>query len=367
MITGDIGAEIVRLLRVGATVGELPDEAAEVSAAGTWRAAPVAAGGGPGIYATSVPLALASRTGRPAERAAAYLAAGLAELSWIDSARVTGAGYVTVSVTTRHLAGLAGRIVAAGPGAATSSAFASINLTAPALADPASARDWHQAWRSYRDALTGRLAQAAGADVLFFHIQPERRSESTTQAGWDQERVGSVARAVAYHGTDAVRYALARTPMPGASIVARQLGLPLDLGNPFVAVRYAHADAASTLRWAAGLGLTQDRETAVDGSTTDHLAAPELALLDTMSWLPERVAAAARRRRPAELARYLEHLAQAWLDCRERCPALPFYGSAAPALGAGPQTTARLALAAAAQVAMASGLGLLGVSAPEQM
>jgi arginyl-tRNA synthetase len=327
----------------------------------------VAAGGGPGIYATSVPLALASRTGRPAERLAAYLAAGLAELSWIESARVTGAGYLTVSVTAGHLAGLAGRIVAAGPGAEASSALADTNLRAPALADPGSARDWDEAWRGYRDALSGRLADAAGADVFFFHIQRERTPASTTPAGSDQERVGLVARAVAYYGSDAVRYALARTPVPRADVVARQLGLPLDLGNPFVAVRYAHADAASTLRWAARLGLTRDCETAVDAATSGLLAAPELALLDTMSWLPERVAAAARRRRPAELARYLEGLAQAWVDCREKCPALPFYGATAPAVGAGTQTRARLALAAATQVAMASGLGLVGVSAPDRM
>src|SRR5258706_139966 len=136
MITGDIGAEIARLLRAGASAGELPDEAAGVSAAGTWRPAPVASGGGPGIYATSVPLAL-----------------------------------------------------------------------------------------------------AAGAEFLFVHMQRERPPASIMQAGSDQEPVGPVARAVAYYGSDAVRYALARTPMPGAGAVVRQLGLPLDLANPFVAVR----------------------------------------------------------------------------------------------------------------------------------
>jgi arginyl-tRNA synthetase len=366
MITGDIGAEIARLLRACAAAGELPAEAARVSAAGTWRPAPVTAGGGPGIYATSVPLALASRTGRRAEPLAVYLAAGLAELSWIVSARVTGAGFLTVAVTAGHLAGLAGRIVGAGPGAAASSAFAGTSLTAPALADPGRSRDWDQAWRSYRDAVSGRLAQTAGAEVLFFHIQRERPRASTIQAGSDQAPVGPVARAVAHYGTDAVRYALARTPTPGAGSVARQLGLPLDIANPFVAVRYAHADAASTLRWAASLGLTADPKAAA-ASVTDQLAAPELALLDCMSWLPERVAAAARRRRPAELARYLEQLARAWLDCRERCPALPFYGAAAPAAEAGRRASARIGLAAAAQIAMASGLGVLGMSAPERM
>jgi arginyl-tRNA synthetase len=366
MVTGDIGAEIARLLRAGAAAGELPEDAAGVSAAGTWRPAPAASGGGPGTYATSVPLVLASRTGRRARQLAAYLAAGLAELGWIGSARVTGVGYLTVSVTAGHLTGLAGRIVAAGPGTTASSALAGTKLAAPALPDPASARDWGEAWRSHRDALAGRLARSAGAEVLFFQIQQERAPASTTPADPGRVPVGQVARAVAFRGTDAVRYALARTPAPRADAIERQLGQPLDLANPFVAVRYAHADAASTLRWAASLGLTQGSETAA-ASVTDHSAAPELVLLDTMSWLPERVAAAARRRRPAELARYLEQLAGAWLDCRESCPALPFYGTAAPAVGAGTQAKARLGLAAAAQVAMASGLGVLGVSAPERM
>ncbi len=86
-----------------------------------------------------------------------------------------------------------------------------------------------------------------------------------------------------------------------------------------------------------------------------------------MSWLPERVAAAARRRRPAELAAYLEHLAGAWLDCNQACPALPFRGAAAPAVGARTQAAARLGLADAARAALAGGLALLGVSAPDRI
>jgi arginyl-tRNA synthetase len=367
MITGDIGAEIVRLLRASAAAGELPEHAARVSVAGTWRPAPAAAGGGPGTYATSIPLVLASRTGRPAGQLAAYLAAGLAELSWIASARATGAGYLTVAVTAGHLAGLAGRIVASGPAAAESSAFAGRKLAAPDLPDPPSVPGWGPAWNSHRDALSGRLARAAGAEVLFFHFEQEHAPASTTQTDSAPGAVGPVARAVRYYGTDAVRYALARTPLPRADVIARQLGLPLDTTNPFFLVRYAHADAASTLRWAASLGLTQATGTAPRALAADQPAAPELALLDAMSWLPERVAAAARRRRPAELARHLEHLAVAWLDCREICPAVPFYGAAAHAVGAGTVAAARLGLAAAARVAMASALGLLGVSAPARI
>ena len=93
----------------------------------------------------------------------------------------------------------------------------------------------------------------------------------------------------------------------------------------------------------------------------------ELALLDVLSWLPERVAAAARGRRPAELAAFLKVVAAAWLDCREACPALPFGGRAAPADPGGPQTAARLEFAAATSITLAAGLALLGLTAPARM
>lgn len=396
MITGDIGAEIAGLLATGAAAGELPEQAAGLRAAGTWRPAPADAGGGPGTYASSLPLALAGLAGRPARPVAALLASGLADLPWIGAARVTGGGYLTVTVTTRHLAGLAARIVAAGQAAADSDALAGTRQAAPVLPDPGAAASWAQAWRRHRDALGGRLARAAGAEVVFFDSQQILCTASTTQTsagsvpaagtepvssrGAVAGHGGSVQAAVAYHGAEAVRYALARTSVPSAGLIGRQLALPLDLDNPFVAVRNAHAEAASTLRWAASLGLAQERRADLDQATAmpgagqpaqeraaDELLRPELALLDVMSWLPERVAAAARRHRPAELAAYLEYLAVTWLECNQACPALPFRGAAAPAAGAGTHVAARLGLADAARATLACGLGLLGVSAPDRI
>jgi arginyl-tRNA synthetase len=91
----------------------------------------------------------------------------------------------------------------------------------------------------------------------------------------------------------------------------------------------------------------------------------ERALLDAMSWLPERVAWAARRGRPGEFARYLEALAGTYHDCRERCPALPFGGHSAPR---DPDTTrARLWLVTAVRTTIAAGVELLGVSAPDRL
>jgi arginyl-tRNA synthetase len=381
VIPGDIGAELARVLQAMVTAGELPSRAASLSAAGTWRPAPAEAGGGPGTYATSLPLALARLAGRAGEPVAEALAAGLAAVPWIGSAQMTGGGYLTVTVTAAHLAGLPARIAGAGPGVATSGALAGTSLTAPRQPDPAAAADWEQAWRAQRDALAGRLAEAAGAEVSFFDAQREPTRAPATQARAGSAPVttadtgadpvaragrGPVAAAVAWHGAEAVRYALARTSAPRAGAISRQLGLPLDLTNPFVAVRYAHADAASVLRWAGDLSAALVKPEARPGRAPD-LAPPELALVDAMSWLPERVAAAARRRRPAELAGYLENLAAAWLDCADSCPALPFRGHGGPAVLGGEQTAARLELSQAARIVLDAGLVLLGMSAPARM
>ena len=76
-------------------------------------------------------------------------------------------------------------------------------------------------------------------------------------------------------------------------------------------------------------------------------------LLDALSWLPERVAVAARRGRPDEFARYLEELAGATIAALIRV-GYPANARVSP--------TDRLALAA--QTGLAAGLGLLGVGAP---
>ena len=134
------------------------------------------------------------------------------------------------------------------------------------------------------------------------------------------------------------------------------------LGNPFYAVRYAHAHAASILRWSADLGLP-----AADAAQFQPqlLAHPrEQLLLDAMSWLPERVAGAARRGQPHVLAGYLEELSGTYLDWQE-CYPLGQPGAFRPGPDQ-PLRQARLMLAGAAGTVLGTGLGLLGVAAPDR-
>jgi arginyl-tRNA synthetase len=334
VIPGDIGAEL------------------GLRASGTWRPAPRGAGG-PGTYATSLPFQLAEESGRPPGEEAAGLAARLRRADWISAVSVTGRGFLTVTVTPAALASLAVRFPAAGAACAASNALHGTALTAPADDGLASAVTWRQARQAVAAVITGRLARVAGAKVKGLDV-PVRTSPPTRSAA---------SAAVAFAGADAVRYALARTAPGRAGGIDALRCARNDPGNPFFAVRYAHAHAASVLRWAADLGLDRGApETFLAGA----LAHPgEQELLSVISWLPERAAAAARRRRPDAFLRYLEDLAAAWTLCWERCPALPFGGRSAPRDGTG--TGARLWLAAAAQTALGAALRLAGVAPPERL
>jgi arginyl-tRNA synthetase len=324
-----------------------------VSASGTWRPAPPGVGGTPGTYATSLPFRLADTTDREPGEVAAGLAGMLHRVAWISAASATGGGYLTVTVTPAALAALAVRVPAAGAACAVSDGLCGAEVTAPASADPASAASWDEARQMVAAAVTGRLAAAAGATVTVQN-EPQRSSRPDSSGP---------AAAVAFAGPDAIRYALARTP-PGRSAAVDALTCARNvLGNPFFAVRYAHADAASTLRWAADLGMDRGQADALRPDLLSHPS--ERELLGALSWLPERAAAAARRGRPDAFARYLEGLAGAWLDCRENCPALPFCGGSAPRDG--PEAAARLWLAAAARTALVTGMRLLAVAAPERL
>jgi arginyl-tRNA synthetase len=366
VIPAEIGLELAGVIRAAVAAGELPSAASTSTPNGTWRPAPPEAGGGPGSYATSLPFMLAKLTGADPSQVATLLAVGLRAVPWISDADVTGGGYITVTVTGACLAGLPARVVAAGPAVARSDALSGTTLRAPHMPELGAAPTWERAWRDQRAALVGKLAAAAGAEVAFIHGE---RKPAHASPGAGQSPL--VRTALAYYGPDAVGYALARTATGDVAQVERQLGLPLDLSNPFVAVRYAHADAASTLRWARDLGMPLR---GLEPAPGYELLPQELALAEIISWLPERVAAAGRRRRPAELVAHLEVLAGAWLDCKESCPALPFQGQSPPGeivhAGDPPRsatTEARLGLASAARIGLAAGLDLLGVSAPARM
>ena len=242
-------------------------------------------------------------------------------------------------------------------------------MSAPRDARLAAARSWADAWQRLTAEQAGRLAEAAGAEVTWV---PLPGPTETVPGGTGPGEAGPVAEAVAYAGEDSVRFALSRLATSPVSGPPRPHGPGLDpramaaqhLGNPAYAVRYAHAHAASALRQAADLGLP---EPDAEGFQPCLLAHPsEQVLLDAMSWLPERVAGAARRRQPHVVAAYLEDLAGQYFGWQEACPVMG-PGSVPPRPPGGELTQARLQLASAARTALGTGLRLLGIAAPGRM
>jgi diaminopimelate decarboxylase len=331
---------------------------------GEWPDAGLRDGGTPGRYTSSLPLRLAARDGGDPAAVAEAMAASLGTREWVSSATVTGGGYLNMTVGADALAWLAVRIPEAGPGCARSDALRGTRVAAPPAADLTAVPGWAEARELVAAQVTTRLAAAAGATVAVHHD-----AERVPRAAATPGETGPVAEAIAFAGIDAITYALVRTPPERAAAPDLRACARQTSGNPAYAVRYAHSCAASTLRWAAALGLSRGEAAAFRPGSLAHPR--ERALLAALSWLPERVAQAARRGRPHEFTGYLEELAEAYQAYREACPAWPGQGHG-EGRGAGlpPDactTAARLWLTGAAAAGLAAGLELLGVSAPDRL
>jgi arginyl-tRNA synthetase len=356
VITGDLDRELAASLAALAAGGELPAAAGQFTPGGTWRQVP---GNEPAGFATSLAFEIARLNGRTPAEVAATLAAPLRDIPWIQAAEPAGNGYLTVTVTPQALASSAARMASASLACAHSTILRGTAASVRPWPDLASAPSWADAWQGQAETMTGRLAQAAGATV-------------TITSEWERGRLGPppardkqspVYAAVAYLGASSVRYRLART-LPGSTAYLAELSQPrARAADPLYLVQQAHAEAASTLRWAGDLQLD-----ALDPGEllAGLLASPvEQDLLGLLAWLPIRVAAAARRHRPDEVPRYLEQVAAAWLACTQAAPALPFGGLAAPSE---PEVaSARLVLANAVRAVLASGLALTGITATDRL
>ena len=158
-------------------------------------------------------------------------------------------------------------------------------------------------------------------------------------------------------GSDAVRWFLiARKP-------DSQLTFDIDLArqqsndNPVFYVQYAHARVCSLLRQAQEKGLDYKQ---ADGLASLTLLgdALSLELMNEISRYPEVVEAAGAALEPHQIAQYLRELAHAFHTWYHGTPVLVDDAAA---------RNAKLTLACAARQALANGLGILGVSAPEKM
>ncbi len=168
-------------------------------------------------------------------------------------------------------------------------------------------------------------------------------------------------------GADAVRFMMLfrKNDAPLEFDLAKVIEQSKD--NPVFYVQYAHARARSVLR----LGKAAHPDRSLEPS---HLADADLALLDDdgerallqlVAQYPRLVEAAAAAHEPHRLAFYLYELASAfhsqWNRGKDQ-PQLRFVNEKERDL-----TYARLALVTASTIVIKSGLGILGVNAPEEM
>ena len=155
-------------------------------------------------------------------------------------------------------------------------------------------------------------------------------------------------------GVDATRYFFLMRPGQSPFTFDVDLARKQTDENPIFYVQMAHARMSGIFRVAG-----RSPESAGGDVALDALPAPEdLELLKRLAVFPEVVAKAARVREPHRVTDYLEDLARVAHGWYHKCRVL----------GEPPATeAARLALARAARIVLANGLGLLGLSAPDRM
>ena len=158
-------------------------------------------------------------------------------------------------------------------------------------------------------------------------------------------------------GCDATRYFLVARKTDSQLIFDIDLARAQTNDNPVYYIQYAHARVCSVHRQLAERGLETDVMAglhALDRLDSVH----ERELMSELSRYPEVVEAAALNLDPQLVAQYLRELAAAFHG---------YYNAHQFIVDDVVMRDARIALADAARVVLASGLDLLGVSAPESM
>jgi arginyl-tRNA synthetase len=168
-------------------------------------------------------------------------------------------------------------------------------------------------------------------------------------------------------GKDAVRFMMLFRKNDASLDFDLQKVLEQSKDNPVFYVQYAHARCASVFRQAAeafpGADFSPGTLAEVDPA---QLADPsELGLIRHLAQYPRVVEGAADSHEPHRLAFYLYDLAGAfhalWNKGKD-LPQLRFVNQSDK-----PSTQARLALVHAVRCVLASGLAILGVTAPDEM
>lgn len=332
MTPADLSSTVARAVRRAVEDGELPAGTGVPERVVVERTRP----GGVGDYATPVAFQVAKTGGSAPGHVAEVLARRLAVEPGLDRVEITGAGFLNFTLAPRGGAGLVAEVLARGAryGYADDALEAGPFCWAPTAG-------FRQ--RAVHEAVV-RILRSQGGEG--------------PQDGAAAPGVAPVARrdgdVVAAYGRDAATWTALcvparETPQFGPALLVQ------DESSEFFLVRYAHARAKALGRGAARLGFHAEPGE-VDAPADAPTPAP--ALLRLLAEYPLVLEAAAHRRAPERLVRFLVALADELLDF-QHC-VLP-KGDEKPSAA----HRARLALAEAAGTVLAGGLALLGIDAPD--
>lgn len=160
-------------------------------------------------------------------------------------------------------------------------------------------------------------------------------------------------------GKDACRFFFALRTADSHLNFDLELAKKQSSENPVFYVQYVHARICSIFRKAAETGLHKPGADMPMPNARFLTAPEERALLLKLAWFPEVLLDCERLLSPHPLATYLMELSGLFHPFYEKCPVVSAEDPEA--------ARARLLLIAGVRDAIREGLGLLGVSAPEQM
>ncbi len=191
-------------------------------------------------------------------------------------------------------------------------------------------------------------------EVLLYQLVSLRRGDEVVPLSKRAGEIVTLREVVEEVGSDATRFFFLATSPNSAIDFDLELAQTQSDENPVYYVQYAHARIASVLAKAAEEGLSSE---GADATLLQHEA--EQTLLRKLMLLPEVMQQVAETLEPQPLPHYSTELAAAFHVFYTQCRVIDEDDEAL--------SRARLLLMEATQVVLARALGLMGLSAPDQM
>jgi arginyl-tRNA synthetase len=203
----------------------------------------------------------------------------------------------------------------------------------------------------------GVMSSRKGNAPIYEDIRDQvlaRAREIIDEKNWEmaEEKKAMVARQV---GLGSLKYSMLARDNNKIVIFDLEEALSFD-GHAAPYIQYAHARACRILE---NSGMSDVQIAAAAGSVDfGDIKPQELSLLQEIAALPVEIERSAAEYRPLLIASYVFNLAKTFNDFYHACPVLT---------SAEPTRTARIALVSATRQALANGLALLGIDAPDEM